>query len=294
MSETVGTASPGQPPPLDQPAAKSAEGSARINPETGFSDDQIIDHAIRIIRSSYVAKEPFDHSIIDRTFPETFYKQVAAAFPSPEVNQSWLNEVRARRTNEADTYSDRRLSLTPTSMKPEEYALVPAALRQACSVLISPRFSDALMKPFMSIIEPRLAEMVRKQNLDPATSTAHLRPACEFIYDRTGFNLPPHTDGGVKAMTALLYIAAEGDPETLGTHVYQVNNPDDVKPDQRSGREGLSLSQATSKGYAPYRPNVMLFFARSDKSFHGVPPSSSTHPRRLIQLSIIIDEIRVT
>jgi hypothetical protein len=285
MSETAAT--PGQ------PALKTAEDSARIDPETGFSDDQIIDHAIRIIRSSYVAKEPFEHSIIDRTLPEKFFEQVAAAFPSPEKNQSWLNEVRGRRTGENDGYSDRRLSLTPTSMPPEEYALVPAALRQACSALINPRFSGALMKPFMSIIEPRLLQLIQKQKLDPATSTVVLRPSCEFIYDRTGFNLSPHTDGSVKAMTALLYVAAEGDPETLGTHVYQANNPDELTADHRSGKEGLLLNQATSIGHAPYRPNVMLFFARSDKSFHGVPPSSSTHPRRLIQLSIMIDGIRV-
>lgn len=274
-------------------AAKSAEETAKINPDTGFSDDQIIAHVTRSIERSHVAKNPFDHSILDKVFPEAFYEQLSASFPSPETNMNWLNEVRARRTNEKDTYSDRRLSLTPTSMDHDEYALVPASLRQACSVMTNSKLSNAMMKPFMPIIQERVGKFIEQQDLDPKTSRAILRPSCEFIYDRTGFNLAPHTDGAKKIMTALIYIATEGDPETLGTHVYQANNPEELPQDVKNGKTGLALSKVTSMGHAPYRPNVMLLFARSDKSFHGVPPSSSTHPRRLIQASISIDGFRV-
>ena len=108
----------------------------------------------------------------------------------------------------------------------------------------------------------------------------------EVIYDHTGFNLAPHTDGQAKVVTGLLYFPYPGDPEHMGTHIYTARNPDALLPIHLSGVKALTASEAVHCGYAPYRPNTMLLFARTERSFHGVPVSASVNARRVVQSAI--------
>lgn len=109
----------------------------------------------------------------------------------------------------------------------------------------------------------------------------------EYIDDRTGYALPPHTDAPRKLVTLLLYLADEGADPELGTALYAL----------RSGRT-LPIGLPTERSFlasdmveahrVPYRPNRAIVFAPTTNSLHGVPRVAELrYPRRLLQYQCV-------
>lgn len=108
----------------------------------------------------------------------------------------------------------------------------------------------------------------------------------EYLDDRCGYDLLPHTDVSQKLVTVLLYLADDDAEPNLGTILYS----------PRAGRI-LRFSGPTSRQYSAddmievhrvlYRPNRALVFAPTANSLHGVAKVASvSQTRRLIQYQI--------
>lgn len=250
-------------------------------------DERVADHIISRIDGGNLATDPFEYAIVSDAFPDVFFRQIEAVFPSPDDGRDHgLIEVRNRRVQQSDRYSDRRLVLNPSTLSPEQFSALPPALHQLVRVMANKRVSAAMIGRFRTTVKRRTAEFLRRAGHEPGAFQVPLANGLELIFDQTGFALPPHTDGSMKLVTALIYFPRPGDPEDMGTHLYQAVDHASLRADKKAGQRSLSSREVVHCGFAPYRPNLMFLFARTDRSLHGVPHTASINPRRVVQFSI--------
>jgi hypothetical protein len=102
----------------------------------------------------------------------------------------------------------------------------------------------------------------------------------QLCRDFGGYSIGPHTDGRKESKTILFYLPKDDSQPYLGTSVY-------VPKDKQftcDGTKHHDFDKFNRVNTAPYVPNTCFGFIRSDNSFHGVEPHSST--RNLIQVSV--------
>ena len=146
--------------------------------------------------------------------------------------------------------------------------------------MIHPALAQYVLQYFSRALAPVLHALVARRG---GAGGLDVRRSCEMIYDGTGFELRPHTDGNKKLVTSLVYIAGPEAPEALGTHLYGVRPGVETPAAVLSGGAYLDWADSIDHGAVPYRANCMLIFPRTSRSLHGVPVVESTYPRRLIQ-----------
>lgn len=221
-----------------------------------------------------IVAEPFPHKVLENTFDSEIFEALAAHFPTPEQLPSKVSQ----RLDQ--NYSDRRLSLP---LK-DYVAVAPQETRAFWRKIESVFYGDAYARAMFATFAPWFLK-----DLEANYGTRKFRYSigCELVYDRTGFELKPHTDAGAKAATMLTYVAAPGDPEDLGTVLFEPNDPTvvDTPGTRLFETDGFRVAKQV-----PYRPNLSVAFPRTGRSFHGVLETTSQRPRRLIQTSLIVAE----
>src|SRR6185369_1519735 len=75
-----------------------------------------------------------------------------------------------------------------------------------------------------------------------------------------------------KLVVLLIYLAPDDTAEHLGTSLYRPKDPSFSCPESKHHPFEDFIRVKT----APYKPNSMLAFMRSDISFHGLEPLSET------------------
>lgn len=231
--------------------------------------------AEQALHGSMIATAPFPHCLVRNFLPEPLFVALRETFPRSDDG---LQPVHRRRRDTG--YSDKRFSLPLPPPAADESAALPAPIRALQQVLTCDRIMMALLDRFADVIGPRLAELQASTGL----SYIPIRTSIELIYDRTGFELAPHTDSAAKLVTGLLYLADADDPHGLGTRLYAPIDPG-LRSDGRTPVDRSRLHEAT---LAPYEPNLFLCFPRSDQSLHGVDATMDDRPRRLVQYSIMV------
>lgn len=255
--------------------------------DRALSDDAIVDHLVARIQAAKILAEPYEFAIVSDALPTAFYEQVDAVYPAPHDGRDYgLKTTKDRRTAENDGYSERRMSLNPDKLDETVMGRMPEPIRQLFRVMTHRRLGAAMIQPFSSTVNRMTRAHLERMGLKPGARKITLKNGVEVIYDQTGFNLAPHTDGQAKVVTGLLYFPQPGDPEDMGTHIYAAKDPDSLLPIHLSGEKALTVGESVHCGYAPYRRNTMLLFARTDRSFHGVPMSASENARRVVQAAI--------
>ena len=111
----------------------------------------------------------------------------------------------------------------------------------------------------------------------------------QFILDREGYRLGPHTDDVRKLMSLLFYLEDAPDPEQMGTVIYRriAPLPDAALPDAVFGESGFEAVRTI-----PFRRGNAVAFARSERSFHGVRSVDPGTERLLCQFTIKHTETR--
>jgi hypothetical protein len=94
----------------------------------------------------------------------------------------------------------------------------------------------------------------------------------QFIRHRAGYFLGPHSDLYTKLVVLLLYLAPDDGAEHLGTSLYRPKEAGFSCPNSKH----YAFEDFIRVKTAPYRPNSLLAFMRSDISFHGLEPLSES------------------
>lgn len=91
-----------------------------------------------------------------------------------------------------------------------------------------------------------------------------------LIRDYEGYQITPHTDTPKKVITALFYLPVDDKNKNAGTTLYMPKKDGFVC---KTGKH-YSFEEFDPIITAPFKPNSVLIFARTDYSFHGVEPSN--------------------
>ena len=221
---------------------------------------------INRIRSAEVVVEPFAHAVIEDFLEPDLFQALRRTFPDPETMQ----DIRARRA--AVGYAEGRLFLSADDLAATLDA--PTGMRPFARLLDLAR-SKAFTRELVGLFADTVREQLKRRDDDVKLRT----PNVDVICDRSGFALPPHTDGNAKLVTALVFMADPGDPPEHGTRLYRPNRPD--------ARCETGAAAYPFEAFTEYRPNVAILFARSPVSFHGVAASGSDIPRRILQIPLV-------
>lgn len=207
-----------------------------------------LEHFIGRLRDAKVDADPFPHYFLEQVFPEDYYRELLRHLPPSDVYKN-LYEVTDLKLDHFRHRDQRDMDHGWTERLPDEQRGFWNSFNQW---FMGEKLALAAMQSFGIREIPEI--WVESQ----------------FIRHRAGYFLGPHSDLYTKLVVMLLYLAPDDSAEHLGTSLY------------RPKQAGFSCPH--SKHYpfedfirvktAPYRPNSLLAFVRSDISFHGLEPLS--------------------
>ena len=226
------------------------------------------EHFVGRLRSAKVEPDPFPHYVLEQVFPDDYYRELLRNLPASEVYENLyevtdlkLDHFRHRDQRDMDPGWTDRLPLPPEQKS----------------------FWDSFNQWFLS---EELAQAVMKSF--GRESWPELSVESQFIRHRAGYFLGPHSDLYTKLVVLLLYLAPDDGArargaEHLGTSLYRPRQAGFSCPDSKH----YPFTDFIRVKTAPYRPNSLLAFVRSDISFHGLEPLSEGDVERTAGRDVI-------
>jgi hypothetical protein len=215
-------------------------------------------HLIERLRGAEVALEPYPHFYLEYVFPEDYYQTLLGHLPGGTLYQN-LYEV-------TDLKLDHFRHRDQRDMTPGWTETMPAEIKtfwdRFSGWFLGPELAMAALRSFTGPLQERFGDEARW----PAVSVE-----AQLIRHREGYFLGPHSDLWSKIVVLLFYLAPDERAAHLGTSIYRPKDPNFSCPKSAHYPFEDFIKVMT----APYRPNSLLAFLRSDRSFHGVEPLSS-------------------
>lgn len=213
-------------------------------------------HFIERLRAAEVVLEPYPHYYLENVFPSDYYRALLDHLPASTVYQN-LFEVTDYKLDHFRHRDQRDLNDGWTKS-------LPFALKEFWDSFnewfLGPELSQAVLESFTAALRARFGTEPW-----PAVSVES-----QLIRHRAGYFLGPHSDLYTKLVVLLVYLAPDESAAHLGTSLYRPKDPDFTCPNSLHYPFEDFVRAAT----APYKPNSLLAFVRSDISFHGVEPLS--------------------
>jgi len=210
------------------------------------------EHFRDCLAKARVELDPFPHYYLEHVFPDDYYQQLLDNLPSSDVYKN-LYEVTDLKLDHFRHRDQRDMDAGWTTRLPHDLQPFWTAFN---NWFLGPDLSRAVLDSFHT-----------QRSTWPEVSVES-----QFIRHRAGYFLGPHSDLFTKLVVLLIYLAPDNSAEHLGTSLYRPKDP--------------TFSCRDSKHYpfedfirvktAPYKPNSLLAFMRSDISFHGLEPLSET------------------
>ncbi|HXM35869.1 MAG TPA: hypothetical protein VN920_11820 [Pyrinomonadaceae bacterium] len=214
-------------------------------------------HVTDRLRASEVLLDPYPHYYLENVFPADYYQALLNHLPAAGVYQN-LFEVTDLKLDHFRQRDQRDLNEGWTESLPDELRDFWDHFDQW---FLGPELASAVLDSFA---EPLRARFGEKESW-PAVSVES-----QLIRHRAGYFLGPHSDLHTKIVVLLLYLAPDRSAEHLGTSLYRPKDPEFRCPNSTH----YPFDDFVRVKTAPYRPNSLLAFFRSDVSFHGLDPLS--------------------
>jgi len=221
------------------------------------------EHFVDRLRSAKVEPDPFPHYVLERVFPDDYYGELLRHLPSSDVYDNLydvtdlkLDHFRHRDQRDMDHGWTDRL---PLELRP--------FWRSFNQWFLSEELAQAVLASFSG----------QRESWPPVTVES------QFIRHRAGYFLGPHSDLYTKLVVLLLYLAPDDNAEHLGTSLYRPKDAGFSCPNSKH----YAFEDFIRVKTAPYRPNSLLAFVRSDISFHGLEPLSEPDVERTAGRDVI-------
>jgi hypothetical protein len=227
-------------------------------------------HFVSRLRAAEVVAEPFPHYYLEEIFPEDYYRALLARLPESGVYQN-LYEVTDLKLEHFRHRDQRDFDEGWTDA-------LPGGLKEFWDAFhewfLGPELARAVLESFAGHLRERFGN---------GEAWPEVSVESQLIRHRAGYFLGPHSDLHTKLAVLLIYLAPDAGNEHLGTSLYRPKEPGFRCPDSKHH----PFEQFERVKTAPYRPNSLLAFLRSDISFHGVEPLTEqdvdSSPRDVIQ-----------
>jgi len=205
---------------------------------------EIEDYLTRRLQAAPFEDTPYPHLFIDNVFPDEFYRELRANFPT---DAEFIGDDEYRFGLPVDERGFSRLSPN----KQEFW-------REFSGWLLAEPF----MRSVASLFLPALAERFADRPNASFTSTASLGRT------KSGFVLGPHTDMQHRVVSIVFYLP-ESERTTLpGTSIYEPRD----KTFQCPGGPHYGFENFRKLATIQFKPNTAFAFFKTPKSFHGVEP----------------------
>lgn len=214
-------------------------------------------HAVARLRTSEVVLDPYPHYILEDFFPCDYYQSLLRNLPDASAYQN----LYAITDLKLDHFRHRDQSELGEAW---EVAL-PETIRSFWidfnRWFLGAELAQAVLRTFAGPLSERLGD---------EASWPDVSVEAQLIRHRAGYFLGPHSDLFSKLVVLLIYLARDESLVHLGTSLYRPKDSSFSCPDSKH----YPFDDFVRVRTAPYRPNSVLAFARSDRSFHGVEPLS--------------------
>ena len=212
-------------------------------------------HFVARLGTARVVAEPFPHYHLERVFPEDYYRELLARLPASGVYEN-LFAVTDYKLEHFRHRDQRDLKDGWTRALPAE---IKSFWEGFDRWFRGPELAAAVLDTFAAALNERFGA----KSAWPAVSVES-----QLIRHRAGYFLGPHSDLYTKLVVLLIYLAPDEGASHLGTSLYRPKDAGFTCP--KSLHHPFEDFERVET--APYRPNTMLAFLRSDISFHGVEP----------------------
>ncbi|MDN3504046.1 MAG: hypothetical protein P0S95_00525 [Rhabdochlamydiaceae bacterium] len=216
-------------------------------------NDDVFNHLLYQVGNAQVRYFPYPHFFIENLFPQDYYDQLIESIPNAQDYYSMGS------TGKVDprTYQERSvLQITDSDLSglPFHQMLFWSQFGQA---LESSVWRQMLISKFQDLIEKRFKDHLKE---------IEFSSFAELVQDRTHYALGPHTDHPIRVLTMLFYFPKDHSQSEMGTSVYRPNDINfKCEGFKHHPKDGFSHLYK-----APYIPNSLFGFFKSDRSFHGV------------------------
>lgn len=221
-------------------------------------DDSINQHVIQKLEGSVLVTDPFPYFYVADIFPDSFYSYVNQLFPEEYYLTS--NDEKTYKALAISLKERKTLAIFNKFIKYSEISSYPYA--NECI---------KLREWFYSFLIPAVATKL-SVNLDLYDDDTR------FVVDYEGYVKRPHTDVPNKLFSILLYMSNS----RRGTTVLRPKKDgftDDFGYDHQ-------FHQFDEVYTAPFVPNALFAFKRTDTSFHSVRRLESGEYRKAIHINV--------
>lgn len=216
-----------------------------------------LSHLVERLRSAELVSEPYPHYYLGNVFPDPYYRSILRHLPGGALYRN-LFEVSDLKLDHFRHRDQRDMNPGWTESMPAE---IKAFWDRFSGWFLGRELAMAALRSFGGPLRERFGEEGRW----PAASVE-----AQLIRHREGYFLGPHSDLWSKIVVLLFYLAPDERAAHLGTSIYRPKDPTFSCP--KSAHH--PFEDFIKIGTAPYRPNSLFAFLRSDRSFHGVEPLS--------------------
>lgn len=223
--------------------------------EHAATSESPLAYVVERLRAASMTPEPYPHYYLENVFPEDFYRTLVSHLPSSQAYQN-LFEITTLKLDHFRFRDQRDLGDGWTAALPDKLRIFWESFNEW---FLGPEFARAVLHSFAAPMRARFGE----EGAWPAVSVE-----AQLIRHQAGYFLQPHSDANSKLVVLLIYLASDASAPHLGTSIYRPKDPSFRCPDSAHH----PFEDFINVGTAPYLPNSMLAFERSDRSFHGVEP----------------------
>ena len=218
----------------------------------------VLNHVLDRVAETTTTESPFPHLVIDNVFPDDYYAQMLANFPTPES----LRSISASGRVATDAYKERSVVL----FNDDEFIRMDDTQKRFWTEFASWMYSDQFVQSFLQKFSGELES--RLERILQVEQALELRGDSLLVNDQSQYAIGPHTDAPHRLVTFLFYLPPDASMRELGTSIYRPKDRDFVCWGGPHHPFKLFDRVATVE----YLPNRLLAFPKTERSFHGVEP----------------------
>jgi len=205
------------------------------------------------VANARILTYPFAHFYIENIFPSDCYRYLVATLPE-QRHYKRLDETGSVAKG---LYPERFVCDLEVAQKAElDRDGKTGIWNELARVFLGPEFAHRVLSCFYDAVVQRFG---RDSELD-------FELDCRLFRDFSNYSISPHTDTPKKLVSLLFYMPKDESMEELGTSIYVPKDPSF----RCEGRIHHPLDLFKRVMTAPYRPNSLLGFFKTDNAFHGV------------------------
>jgi len=219
----------------------------------------LLDHFANRLCEAEVSLDPFPHYCIENVFPDDYYQLMLKNLPATDSYEN-LYDVTTLKLDHFRHRDQRDMNNGWTDKLPAEQKQFWDSFD---SWFLGGELAQTVLKTFPEQMRARFGGETRWPEVSVES---------QLIRHRAGYFLGPHSDLFTKLVVLLIYLAPDESATHLGTSLYRPKDPNFTCPDSTH----YPFADFVKVKTAPYKPNSLLAFFRSDVSFHGLEPLSDS------------------